>query len=65
MSFVEVDPQTDAGRMAVLAALRRDWRPAPATLPWTPAMQSVLFEVAIGIEYEARISTFENMELPL
>jgi hypothetical protein len=53
LTFLALDPQTDAGKMALLAAFRRDWRPPPATQDYGPAMQQVLFEVAVEIEMEA------------
>lgn len=49
---LDVGVVTDAGKMALMAALRRDWAPAPATKPWIPAMQEVLVQVAMQIEAE-------------
>jgi hypothetical protein len=57
---------TDAGRMAVLAALRRDWAAPPTTLDYTPAITEVLFTVAAEIESEQLARTTPLPEdLPL
>jgi hypothetical protein len=57
-----VNPITDAGKMALMAALRRDWAPPPATLDWQPAMQEVLVHVAMEIEAEQLARTYTTPE---
>lgn len=57
-----MNPVTDAGKMALLAALRRDWKPYPATQNYGQAMTEVLVEVALAIDAEMVARTYTSTE---
>jgi hypothetical protein len=56
--MIEIAPVTDAGKMALLFAMRRDWRASPSTVNYGPAMVQVLIGVAMQIDAEQEARGF-------